>query len=378
MPRQKNAGTTGTGTGMTTPMDDGRFELNGVTYRLQSRQDVRTTALHYLMYPWLVTGGLNILSGEGGSRKSTFAAWIIAQATRGNLKDENGDSIRPSKVLLVHQYEEDDASIIYPRLDMMHADSSLYRLLDTTQPSPVDGSPVPAFPSVEDMKKGLITVVLDWDPDLIVFDPITLLIEGDTNSRKDVQPALVYCNAIAQAKRPRTVLGIHHRNKAGRFSGSQKFEDTARSFMDIAIDPTKKETSIVTIGKANNNAAKSMRLISATYPYVADDGKKSGIQIIERIEDTDLTVDDIRQIRASGDDVDDVMDQDTWLRDYLMNHDPSGVPRKQVVAEGFKNGYSESQLKRALNRIGGTSARIKKAAGGSLWRLPRLPHGSRD
>ncbi|KFI93210.1 hypothetical protein BISA_1376 [Bifidobacterium saguini DSM 23967] len=30
MPRQKNAGARGDDTGVATPMDDGRFELNGV------------------------------------------------------------------------------------------------------------------------------------------------------------------------------------------------------------------------------------------------------------------------------------------------------------------------------------------------------------
>ncbi|PLS24266.1 AAA family ATPase [Bifidobacterium imperatoris] len=344
---------------------------DGLVFKLESRADVHVTSLCYIMYPWLVKGGLNVLSGAGGSRKTMWALFVLAQATRGLLKDENGDRVPPMKVLYVHQYEDVPESIIYPRLDMMHADSSKYRLFSMKQRSPIDGSLIPAYPQAEEIKKGLEKAVLEWDPDFIIIDPITLLIDGDTNSRKDVQPALVFCNALAQARRPRAILGIHHWNKAGIFSGSQKFEDTSRSFMDIAVDPTKPESSIVTIGKANNNGKRSMRIISVTRPYTYDDGNVRDIQIIEGMEDSELTVDAIRQIRASGDDTDDVLEQDAWLRDYLGSHGRNGVPRKQVIEEGAKNGFSESQLKHAMNRIGGKSQRVRKAGAGCLWVLPQ-------
>lgn len=117
-----------------------------------------------------------------------------------------------------------------------------------------------------------------------------------------------------------------------------------------------------------------MRIISATHPYTADDGGVRNIQIVERIEDTELTVDAIRQIRSSGDDADDVLDQDSWLRDYLMNQGQEGATRKKIIEEGAKNGFSESQLKRALGRIGGESQRVKRAAGGCVWVLPQASH----
>ena len=375
VPRQKKTGAViAADTGNEMAKDNVALDPNGTTFGLESRSDVRTTILRYLMYPWLVAGGLNTLSGAGGSRKTMLALYILAQATKGLLQDENGKPVGPKKVLYVHQYEDVPEAIIYPRLDMMDADPSRYRLLTMRQRSPIDGSLIPAYPPVEDIKDALKNVVLDWDPDLIIIDPIALLIEGDTNSRKDVQPALVYCNALAQAHRPRTILGIHHWNKAGTFSGSQKFEDTARSFMDIAADPTRPESSIVTIEKANNNRKRSMRIISATHPYTADDGGVRNIQIVERIEDTELTVDAIRQIRSSGDDADDVLDQDSWLRDYLMNQGQEGATRKKIIEEGAKNGFSESPLKRALGRIGGESQRVKRAAGGCVWVLPQASH----
>lgn len=123
VPRQKKTGAViAADTGNEMAKDNVALDPNGTTFGLESRSDVRTTILRYLMYPWLVAGGLNTLSGAGGSRKTMLALYILAQATKGLLQDENGKPVGPKKVLYVHQYEDVPEAIIYPRLDMMDAD----------------------------------------------------------------------------------------------------------------------------------------------------------------------------------------------------------------------------------------------------------------
>lgn len=74
------------------------------------------------MYPWLVREASTRCPAQAEAGRQCLALYILAQATKGLLQDENGKPVGPKKVLYVHQYEDVPEAIIYPRLDMMDAD----------------------------------------------------------------------------------------------------------------------------------------------------------------------------------------------------------------------------------------------------------------
>lgn len=318
----------------------------GRSYRLLSPADVPTRQLRFLWYPWL-RPGLNVLAGLGGSRKSTFAAFMCAQATRGLFTDQNGDHCPKTHVLYISQGEDDVNSILAPRLLAQGADSEYMHIFQVSaQGAFGTETTIPA--SAKDLQ-AIKSIASELKPGLIVFDPLSLLVNGDINSYQDVQPALVACNELAAIAGDCAVLGLHHWNKSGGFTGSQKFQDTARSFMEIATDPTDDHASIVTLTKANNSDKPSIRLTAAIVPFQNSDGTTSNVQIIGQTNESKVTVEDVRKFRANGEDAEDLGEIDQWCLDYLRTHGGKALST-EVYEAGGKAGYSRDQLKRAGRR----------------------------
>ena len=339
---------------------------NGRSLRLVSPNEVHTSRLQFLWYPWL-RPGLNILAGEGGSRKSTFAAYMCAQATRGLLTDQDGHQCQPQHVLYIGQGEDDVASVLAPRLNAQGCIDEYTHILDVSVDG-MFGTTTTVSASAQDLD-AIKTICRQLQPGLIVFDPLSLLVNGDINSYQDVQPALVACNELAKLSGNAVVLGIHHWNRRGTFTGSQKFQDTARSFMEITTAPDDKTASIASITKANNSDKPSLRLTADLAPYECSDGTTATVQIISKVESSKLSVEDIRNSRTNGEDMDDVNDIDYWLLRYMKTNDGKAVYR-DVMDAGRKNGYSIDQLKRAKKRLHIESSK-GKFQGASYWKLPK-------
>lgn len=316
------------------------------TLRLISPADVQTRRLTFLWHPWL-REGLNIIAGYGGSRKSTFAAYMCAQTTRGLLTDQDGHTNTPAHVLYISQGEDDTASILAPRLLAQGSDPAYTHILQVSTLGTL-GTETTVTASREDLD-GIKTICAELKPALIVFDPLSLLVNGDINSYQDVQPALVACNELAALADGAAVLGIHHWNKNGGFTGSQKFQDTARSFMEIAADPTDENASIVTLTKANNSRKPSLRLTAQIIPYHCTDGSTTTVQIISHTTPSNVTVEDLRRFQTNGEDAEDLNEIDRWCLTYLQTHEGRALST-EVYEAGRKAGYSRDQLKRAQRR----------------------------
>lgn len=308
----------------------------------------KTRAVRYLWFPWIRKDGTTILAGPGGARKSTFAAYIAAEATNGRLLDKKGNANDACRVLYVTQGEDDLDSVLIPRIEAQGADLDLFRVFQIRVPAH-DGLEVDAATGAQDLNL-LRRMVAAYKPGLVVLDPLSLLIDGDINSYRDAQPALVACNELSQLGDGCAVLGIHHWNRAGTFTGSQKFQDTARVFMEIAPDPRDANSSIVSVTKANNSNKPSMRLTAGIVPFTTDDGEMDDVQIIAGVQPSDITVDDIRGARADGEDVEDADDCGAWLLDFLHKQGGAALAR-EVLDAGMKAHFSESQIKRAKNRL---------------------------
>lgn len=322
------------------------FTSKNREYRLVSPGDVETRELAFLWYPWL-RPGLNIIAGYGGSRKSTFAAYVAAQATKGKLTDQHGNQCKPTHVLYIHQGEDDVNSVLAPRLLAQGCDPEYTHLLQISVTG-MFGTETTVPASAQDLE-AIKRMAMALKPGLVIIDPLALLVNGDINSAQDVQPVLVACNELAALTDGAAILGLHHWNKNGGFTGSQKFQDTARSFMEIAIDPTDDTASILTLTKANNSGKPSTRLTAALADWTNKDGTTSKVQIISHMEATNMTVEDLRAIRANGDDAEDLNEIDTWCLTYLRTHNGKALST-EVYEAGHKAGYSRDQLKRAGRR----------------------------
>ncbi|MBT1169597.1 AAA family ATPase [Bifidobacterium sp. SO4] len=329
-------------------------------------REIKTKPLQFLWYPWL-RPGLNVLAGKGGSRKSTFAAYIVAKATNGELADDHGKKCGKLRVLYIDQGEDDLASVLVPRMKAQGADLELVRLLRVTTLGAF-GTETTVMAGKQDLE-AIKRIVAEWKPELIVFDPLSLLVNGDINSYQDVQPALVACNELAQLSEGCAVLGLHHWNKEGKFTGSQKFEDTSRSFMEIAADPDDDMASVVSLSKANNSGKLSIRLTAKLTPFKTDDGGTTTVQTIDHVEESIITVEDIRQTLASGTNAEERSEIEQWIVDYLMKQPNREALANTIINEGFKvAGYTRDQLKRAKKKVA-VSKKSSEFQGAWVWHL---------
>src|SRR5699024_9658350 len=97
---------------------------------------------------------------------------------------------------------------------------------------------------------------LDKEVDLIIFDPITSLIKGDSNKQMDVRNSLRWVTELAEEKSC-AILGITHFTKgtAGtspveRITGSVAFSALARIALTVLTSPNS-DRKVFCIAKSN-------------------------------------------------------------------------------------------------------------------------------
>lgn len=187
--------------------------------------------VRYLVNPILRMGVLNILSGKGGSKKSSVAALIGAYVSRKedvpwdvlerkqhakHMEHVFGDAARPYKrsggvfhFTIEASIEEDVVADYIAN----NADMSNVHFMGTTVTNGVERS----FDLLRDMKKVLQLIIeLQMIPDLIEFDPVTSFVSGafDRNSGGEVRALSQRLNNLAR-RLGTTIMGSTHHKKGG-------------------------------------------------------------------------------------------------------------------------------------------------------------------
>lgn len=95
--------------------------------------DVKSRSIHWGWRGWVALGYLGVTTGEEGLGKGVFAAWLLAQATRGRLEGEWHDN--PVNALVIAS-EDGIEDTWKPRLDLAGADSARVGFLNLDELSP--------------------------------------------------------------------------------------------------------------------------------------------------------------------------------------------------------------------------------------------------
>lgn len=147
----------------------------------------------------------------------------------------------------------------------------------------------------------------EHDVKLLVIDPITSCIDGNTDKRDDVRRSLDPLAATAQ-ELGIAIIGILHFNKGGGYasdkvSGSHAFRDTVRSLILVAKDDETGEC-VVTLDKSSYTPQQG-----ASYKYTLaprfitdDDGERMEVPIIAGFTPTDTNVNEVINRNVTGGD----------------------------------------------------------------------------
>lgn len=328
-----------------------RSQHDGRRIALTRACDVKVERPVFLHNPLVPAKVLTLIAGRAGVSKSTLSIDIAAKATLGKLTgDWNG---RPATVAFAAI--EDDAGMQKARLQAAGADMT--RVLFITVDDTRNGSTVSTGLQLPDDTATLRDTLREHGVKLLIIDPITSCIDGNTDKRDDVRRSLDPLAAIAQELQI-AIIGILHFNKGAGYasdkvSGSHAFRDTVRSLILVAKDDETGEC-VVTLDKSSYTPQQG-----ASYKYTLaprfitdDDGEQMEVPIITDFAPTDTNVNEIinRNI-TGGDTTGRTADNEVaeWLTNYLAENGPTSF--KQIAADAKEaEGYTAKQLQHARER----------------------------
>jgi hypothetical protein len=319
----------------------------------------------------LPVGTLTIFAGRGGEGKTTLALDYAARVTTGDLE---GDLKGKPRIVLVVSHEDDLETQLAPRL--MAAGAQLGNVAFIRVSTTYGGLEVLEVPSIVGDQALLQQAIDENEPALIVIDPLTSSIDGDTNKVHDVRRSLSPLTAILQ-KNNLACIGIAHQNKGAggyagdRVSGSHAFRDVARSLLLFATD-SETGDRVFTVDKSSygnvTGTSYGFRLVSVSVPV--DEGGETLVARIEHLGASNMSVSDLwardREPADSG-----RTDTKAWLEDYLESVGGSALAN-DVTAAGTLAGISERTLQDAAKRLGVSKSRDGKN-GPFRWTLRAVP-----
>ncbi|MHB8247985.1 MAG: AAA family ATPase [Acidithiobacillus sp.] len=196
---------------------------------LTCASSIAPEAISWIWPGWLAAGKLHVLAGMAGTGKTTIALAVAATLTASG-RWPDGEVCRTSANVVMWSGEDDAADTLVPRLMAMGADVARVHLITGTRG---DDGKLRGFDPASDMAL-LESALTKFSPRLLILDPISSAVSGDshqnTEVRRSLQPIVDLAGNLGCA-----VLGISHFTKgtAGkdpleRVTGSLAFGAFAR------------------------------------------------------------------------------------------------------------------------------------------------------
>lgn len=307
--------------------------------------DVKRERPKFLYEPFLPEGVISLMAGEAGIGKSTLALRWVALATRGQLPgDYQG---RPVTVLVYEQ--EDSDGLLKSRLEAMGAD--LNRVIPICKVETVDGEEIREPYTLPEDNRLLEQAATDNSAAMLVIDPITALVSGDSNKRDDVRRSLDPLAALAM-RCNMTILGLQHFSKgqgraSEKVSGSHAFRDLCRSMILVARDDRTGE-HVATVDKSNYSRAQgtSYGFTLENRDLTDDNGETEHVGVIGMWRESDTSVNDITSRNHGEGSPTKGADCERDMLDYLQAHGGS-ASKSDVVAAMREQEWSKYQTQHA-------------------------------
>jgi RecA-family ATPase len=202
-------------------MTENNYALRSDDYAIQPQAPI-----DYLIGDLITNSSLNVFYGEAGSKK-TYSALSMAVAVA-NGKEWLNFTTKKSPVLIID--EESGEKRLARRLN------------ETMKGANCESSGQLYFISLAgfklDKKEDVRTIESEINKigaKLVIFDALADIMDGDENSKKDVQPVMNNLRKIADNTDSSIIL-IHHANKGGGYRGSTAIKASSDLMVQISSD----------------------------------------------------------------------------------------------------------------------------------------------
>jgi hypothetical protein len=325
---------------------------------------VKSRSIRWLWPGRLARGYLTVQTGEEGLGKSVFAAWLIAEATRGRLAEPHG---APLSVVVVAGAHEDTWR---PRLDLAGADLERVHRITLEKLS--------AGWNLRDGARELGDAIHGTDASLIYIDAaldhMPAPAAGESiNSPTYVRNTLRPLRRLVADRRVAGLFSLHPPKAKGNsfrdmVQASQAFTAIPRIGLmhayhpdDAELDPNDQRRVLVR-GKGNigrNPTGLEYRIVERSYLH--DDSVTQGVGVAEDVRETDVTMADLRADRPIGSrDPGQHERAEAELRQALGDHEwHAAAPTVEVLT---RDGLAKRTIQRASTRLG-----VERRKTGTAW-----------
>lgn len=339
--------------------------------RIKTGSKMKMKPVEWVWHKRLPLGTVSLIAGKGASGKSTFAAWLAAEVTKGELE---GCWKGTPKGVLWATLEASHEREVLPRAVAAGADDDLFHFVDIPQDDDPANTDIKIFDPayIEDLRD----YVEDLNVGLIVLDPMLDVLSANLKSgdQKAVRAALARISSFAE-ERDVLVLGIAHFNKMNsvaeaidRVTDSAAFTQRPRAAIAFAYDD---ESDCHVVSQIKNNWG-TLKLPSLAFEVVPVELKEDG-EIIETVHlkwkgESEWIVDDILS-KAHKKDAASKTDRVAGVMRYtLRDH---SLPKAEVMTaiEAAVGKVGDSTLQKAKALAGVISERAKEEHGPAMWSL---------
>lgn len=314
---------------------------------------------------------LTLIAGRAGEGKSTWTLHKVAQATRGELPGDYAGQVLNVAITAT----EDSKPLQRLRLEAAGADLEHVVFLDAMLN--VAGEDVEAAPRIPDDLPQIRRELERAGIKIWIIDPITGLIDGDTNRRDDVRASLDPLAAVARDLHL-AVVGVAHFSKGGgrasdKVSGSHAFRDVVRSLILVAQDDETGDR-VLTLDKSNYSTAAgtswAFRLENTEVPTA--DGTIEDIAHVIEIGETELSVGQIINRDPDSDDGDDRNEIEKFILEYITEAGGECLA-SEIEQVASRAGYTNQALRKARMRMKDPKITSKRTGFGKgskfTWRI---------
>lgn len=209
--------------------------------------EVKALAVEWLWPGYVPRGLLTMLEGDPGVGKSQLALFVVAAVSIGG--ELPGHSRVQPGTSLICTAEDSLAHVVRQRLDALGADPTRIHAVEGVVTASGDESPLVLTP---DGLTVLDRAIIEYQPDLVLVDPIVLYLGADVDMHRANQVRAVLGPLASMAGRHGCAMWINrHLNKSGgtnpiyRGQGSVDFAAAARSILLMVEDSADSTRRIV-------------------------------------------------------------------------------------------------------------------------------------